>query len=491
MRTGFLNRGVVPYCDHDGTIRQINNDQTNVLRPTAKDLAPAEGVHIGSNDALYEELTRLNNEMVNLHRDLAKKNAELEKVNEQKNRLMGMAAHDLRNPLGVIHAYAESLETEASAVLTEGQRAFVTTIKETSNFILRMVNDLLDVSAIEAGQLNLDRQPGDLARVIQRNVTLNRLLANRKEIAVEFDPPTDLPTFAFDADKIEQVLNNLISNAIKFSHQNTRVRILLTCDSEAVTVAVQDQGQGIPSAELSRLFKPFSQLSVRSTAGEQSTGLGLSIARRIVEGHGGRIWVDSEIGKGSTFYFTLPVTPDGTTKLSDPGELRNTIETTVGRANDQRTLKPEVAPANPIESAGRHLRILVAEDNALNQLLAKRTLEKAGHSVTVASNGKEAVAALGRETFDLVLMDIQMPVMDGFQATARIREQEIVSGKHQQIVAMTAHALKGDRERCLEAGMDGYVSKPIRNSELFAAITAAMNGQGRPSWTAHENTVPE
>ena len=172
-----------------------------------------------------------------------------------------------------------------------------------------------------------------------------------------------------------------------------------------------------------------------------------------------------------------------------PNELLNTIITVLGASRANSRAVP--APQKPAESHTHPLRVLLAEDNALNQLLAKRTLEKAGHSVAVANNGEEAVAAIGREPFDVVLMDVQMPVMDGFQATARIREQEIVSGKHQPIVAMTAHALKGDRERCLEAGMDGYVSKPIRNSELFSAIEAAVSAQGRPSGTAHVITVRE
>ncbi|NQV27145.1 MAG: response regulator [Rhodopirellula sp.] len=434
----------------------IHIEPANSLRSSARELAFATGVPSSDDEALYEELTRLNNELVNLHRDMTKKNIELEKANEQKNRLLGMAAHDLRNPLGVIHTYAEFLETEAAAVLTAEQREFVTTIKDTSDFMLRMVTDLLNVSAIEAGQLNLDRQPADLVRLIQRNVKLNRLLAARKEIALEFDsPPAALPPLSIDAGKIEQVLNNLISNAIKFSHRGTRVRIRLTSTNEAVTVSVQDQGQGIPADEFPRLFKPFSQLSVRTTAGEQSTGLGLSIVRRIVEGHGGEIRVDSEVGKGSTFSFTLPVLLDATTS---------------GNGSAQPAV-PSVAPVEPMRQP---LRILLAEDNAVNQRLAQRTLEKAGHSVAVANNGEEAVAAVGRESFDLVLMDVQMAVMDGFQATAQIREQEIGSGRHQQIMAMTAHALKGDRERCLAAGMDGYVSKPIRTSELFAAIAAAM-----------------
>ncbi|MBC8115676.1 MAG: HAMP domain-containing histidine kinase, partial [Candidatus Saccharimonas sp.] len=287
---------------------RINNEQTNVVRTTAKELSLAAGKRAERDDAVYEELTTLNNDMANLHRELAKKNAELQQLNEQKNRLLGMAAHDLRTPLGAILTYAEFLEDELQAALNVEQREFLATIKELSEFMLRLVSDLLDVSAIEAGQLNLDRQPADLVRLIQRNVTLNRVLAAKKEIAVEFDPPAASLEFTFDAGKIEQVLNNLMGNAVKFSHRGTRVRVRLEHTAEAVTVAVQDEGQGIPAASLSRLFKPFSTTSVRSTGGEQSTGLGLAIVRRIVEGHGGRIWVESEVGKGSTFSFTLPVT---------------------------------------------------------------------------------------------------------------------------------------------------------------------------------------
>lgn len=310
LETGFL---VMASCSRRGLahinedLMRINNEQANALRSTAKDLSHAVETRDERDDTVYEQLSRLNNEMANVQRELAKKNAELETSHEQKNRLLGMAVHDLRNPLGVILAYSEFLETEAAAGLSEEHRQFVTTIKETSEFMLRLVTELLDVTAIEAGQLKLDRQPADLIRLIQHNVTLNRVLAAKKEIPIEFEPPTVIPLLAFDAGKIEQVLNNLISNATNFSHPGCPVQVRLTCTAEAVTVAVHDQGQGIPAADLSKLFKPFSRASVRSTAGEPSTGLGLAICRKIVEGHGGRIWVESEAGQGSTFFFTLPI----------------------------------------------------------------------------------------------------------------------------------------------------------------------------------------
>jgi signal transduction histidine kinase/methanogenic corrinoid protein MtbC1 len=298
--------GLSTLCDE---LMRINNEQTNLFRSTAKELTLAVEERAKRDDAVYEELSQLNNEMANLQRELARKNAELTRLNEQKNRLLGMAAHDLRSPLGVICTYAEFLEAEVLPILNEEQRDFVITIRETSEFMLRLVTDLLDVSTIESGQLNLERQPADLAALIRRNATLNRVLAARKQIAVECDLPSALPAISYDAGKIEQVLNNLIGNAVKFSHPGTRVQIRLGLADGVATVAVQDQGQGIPAKDLDKLFTPFGKTSVRSTAGEQSTGLGLAIARRIVEGHGGRIWVESEVGRGSTFFFTLPVPP--------------------------------------------------------------------------------------------------------------------------------------------------------------------------------------
>ncbi len=288
-------------------LTRINNDQTNALRSTAKDLALATERHGKRDAAIYGELTQLNNELANLQREMARKNAELEKLNEQKNRVLGMVAHDLRNPLGVIHGYSEFLAAEAWPVLTEVQRDFVTTIKDTSEFMLRMVSDLLDVTAIESGRLDLDRQPTDLVELIERNITLKRVLSARKVIAFAFVSPPPLPLVSLDVGKIQQVLNNLITNAVKFSHRGNPVVVRLAAADGVVTVAVRDQGQGIPAADLPKLFTPFGKSSVRSTEGEQSTGLGLAIVRRIIEGHGGRIWVESTVGEGSTFFFTLPV----------------------------------------------------------------------------------------------------------------------------------------------------------------------------------------
>lgn len=255
----------------------------------------------------FDDLSRLNNELATLQREMARKNIELEKLNALKNRILGVAAHDLRNPLGVILSHSEFLESEIGDGLNKQQREFLVTIKNTSEFMLRMVTDLLDVSAIEAGQLRLDRHPTDFAELVRRNVTLNRVLAARKQIAVELTAPPSLPLVPVDPGKVEQVINNLIANAVKFSHRGTRVDVRVESSDAFVTVAVRDQGQGIPEADLPRLFKPFGRTSVRTTEGEPSTGLGLAIVRNIVEGHGGHMGVESEVGRGSTFSFTLPL----------------------------------------------------------------------------------------------------------------------------------------------------------------------------------------
>ncbi len=242
-------------------------------------------------------------------RQLLDRNAALERLNEQKNRLLGMAAHDLRNPLGVILAYSEFLETDASEVLDDDQRDFVSTIKSTSEFMLNLINELLDVSTIESGRLQLECAPTDLLELVRHNISLNRVLAQKKDIALDLEAADNLPPLMIDRGKIEQVLNNLIGNAIKYSYPATRIKVRIARHEDHVTVLVIDQGQGIPSEDLPKLFKAFGRASVKTTAGEQSTGLGLAIARKIVEGHGGNIFVESRVGTGSTFCFNLPLGP--------------------------------------------------------------------------------------------------------------------------------------------------------------------------------------
>lgn len=260
-----------------------------------------------ADEPLFEEFTRLNNELASAQRELARKNAALVALNEEKNRLLGMAAHDLRNPLGVIMSYAKFLDRMAGAKLDAKELQFVAQIEKSSQFMLRLLEDLLDVSQIESGKLNLAKAPADLVALVRNNIELNRVLAGAKDIAIELELPEALPPVDIDATKIEQVLNNLVSNALKYSHPGTTVRVTLAAADGAAVLSVRDQGQGIPANELSKLFQAFSKTTVKSTGGEKSTGLGLAITRKIVEGHGGRIGVESRVGEGSTFSFSLPL----------------------------------------------------------------------------------------------------------------------------------------------------------------------------------------
>ncbi len=242
--------------------------------------------------------------------ELAKKNAELERLNELKTHFLGMAAHDLRNPLSVIMTASSFLLEDAEALSEEKRQEFLGLIKSNSEFMMRLIEDLLEFARIQSGELQLELTPVDLEKLVESNVEQNRMVSANKGIAIELRKDGGLPLVQADARRIEQVLNNLLTNAVKFSHPGTRVEVRLARDGAGVRVAVQDQGQGIPKEELGKLFKPFQKTSVRSTAGERSTGLGLAICRQIVEAHHGRIWVESEVGKGSTFSFWLPVEPE-------------------------------------------------------------------------------------------------------------------------------------------------------------------------------------
>lgn len=256
----------------------------------------------------YDDLTRLNNELMTLQREFIKKNVELERLNEQKSRFIGMAAHDLRNPLQVIDAFCQLWLRRSRDTLTEEQVKFISVIKKNSDFMLTLINDLLYVSKVETGTLQLELQATDLTTLISRNLELNSLLAEQKQINLLFKHDESRPEIWLDPPKFEQVLNNLISNAIKFSYPQSTITVSLSRQDNGLLIAVQDQGQGIPGHEFDKLFQPFAKTSVRSTAGEPSTGLGLTITKMMVLAHKGEIWVESQVGHGTTFYVRLPFT---------------------------------------------------------------------------------------------------------------------------------------------------------------------------------------
>lgn len=288
---------------------RINNDQATALRAALKDVSLQMRGQEERDNRHYDELSRLNNDLSTTQRELAKSNVELGVLNRQKNEFLGIAAHDLRNPLEVILTYSQFLLDEAADSLQPEHLEFVRTIRSSSEFMLRLVEDLLDVTRIESGTLELDLAAVDLGELVERNVALNRVLAEKKGTRIELRCDTEVAPLALDEAKIEQVLNNLIGNAVKYSPPGSTVEVRVADGPEAAEISVRDEGEGLTAEEIERLFHPFQRGRARSTAGEKSTGLGLAIVKRIVEGHRGEVHVESADGGGAVFRVLLPKAP--------------------------------------------------------------------------------------------------------------------------------------------------------------------------------------
>lgn len=254
-----------------------------------------------------KELQEANRKLLEVQRELRDTNKQLEALNAQKNQFLGMAAHDLRNPLGHIALVTDMLMEDLADRVSAQEMEMLSITKNSSKFMLGLVNDLLDIAKIESGKLNLSLEETDLVALVAQNVERNNALAARKNIDIQFAANGDIPPMMVDPGKLEQVLNNLISNAVKYSYPDTTVTVSLARQSGEVVLSVADEGQGIPVEELGKLFQPFERTSVETTGGEKSTGLGLAIVQKIVEGHGGSIRVESTEGQGTTFYISLPI----------------------------------------------------------------------------------------------------------------------------------------------------------------------------------------
>jgi len=286
-------------------VTAINKDTKYVIK----------GLEDGAIDYLFKpldiEITRAKVAtillLISQQKELEAKNSELNRLNEEKNYLLGMAAHDLRNPLGNILILSDFIIDESADILSDTQRGFINMIKQSSTYMMGLINNILDVSKIESGKLEIKAKPVDLVSIIDNNLMLNIHLAEKKKIRLDKELCSDNLMIRADPQYIEQVLNNLISNAVKFSLSDTKIIVRLETNEDCATISVIDQGPGIPDNELGKLFKFFSRTSVTTTAGEHSTGLGLAISRKIVEAHNGEIKVESTKGVGSTFSFTLPV----------------------------------------------------------------------------------------------------------------------------------------------------------------------------------------
>jgi len=308
---GAVNRNEA--IEFTNYLQQINNEQANTIRELLKKQTQDTRdttISRPEDEGMFDEITRLNNEMANLQRQLTKKNAELERVNQLKNRFMGIAAHDLRNPLNIILSYADFLQEEAGDKLDEEQNDFLNKIVESSNYMLKLIENLLDYSKIESGNMELEKEDFDVVQLMRRVVETNKQIASRKQIEIQFHSEFDKKVVHADYFKMEQVFNNLISNAIKFSFPDSNVEISINSNNSHMLISFKDFGKGIKSSSLGELFVPFNQIDKKGTKGEKGSGLGLTIVKNIVEAHNGKVWAESEPGRGSVFYIDLPLSEE-------------------------------------------------------------------------------------------------------------------------------------------------------------------------------------
>jgi PAS domain S-box-containing protein len=409
-----------------------------------------------------QKLQEMNAQLVAANQRSNEMAAAADTANAAKSEFLANMSHEIRTPLnGIIGMTNLALDTK----LTAEQAEYLQTVKLSADALLDVISDILDFSKIEAGKIELEEIVFSLTDCIEGALKTIRLRASEKGLELVCDIGTEVPhAVRGDPGRLRQVLLNLVGNAIKFTDEGgVGLKVVADVVEEKASelhFIVSDSGVGIAPHKVDMIFESFNQADASTTRHYGGTGLGLTISRCLVRMMGGRLWVESELGVGSRFHFTV--------RLITEKDIR------VLHGNQEGLAVPLVSRYSLRDKGDflRGLRILLAEDNRVNQKIAIRLLEKRGHHAVLAENGKEALEALAQASFDLVLMDVHMPDMDGIEATIAIREKEKSTGLHQPVIAMTALAMKGDRERCLAAGMDGYLSKPIDLQQLDDVLAA-------------------
>jgi signal transduction histidine kinase/CheY-like chemotaxis protein len=394
-------------------------------------------------ESVNKQLTAVNDELATVNLDLRSARDQALEASNLKSAFIANISHELRTPLSGVLGMNELLMTTD---LNDGQRRYAQVVHDSARSLLSLVNDILDLSKIEAGKMNIEAIELNPRKAAEDAFSLLNAAAVAKGLSLRLEIGDGVPEKVYgDPVRLHQVLLNLLGNAVKFTHHGSILMKLQIArvDEQFVTVefSVSDTGIGIADNEKKFLFMPFTQIDQSTNRRYGGTGLGLTISKRLVELMGGEIGVQSEKGKGSTFWFSLPFRKQG-------------------------ALMPEILKLPGAGFDGHAARVLVVEDNATLQMLVGKQLEGLGLQSDIVSTGEEALDIMLKERYELVLMDCHLPHMDGFEATKLIREREGATGMHIPIVAMTAGAMKGDPEKCLAVGMDDYLAKPYTLDQL-------------------------